>query len=90
LSNVPEDIIAIANKAVRRILPEKSKSQYEVEYHCLQTWIREKGVNSVNETVLLAYFGEKVGYLHHITNKCNNYYSCIQAKMFDVVEIFYD
>lgn len=62
LGILPPEIIAAAESAVTNLLPKKSKDRYEIEFHHFECWMKAKKVSIINETVLLAYFGEKVCY----------------------------
>lgn len=57
--NIPECVKKEALEAVAKLLPQKSRLIYEKEYTCFQRWKMAKKINSLSETVLLAYFSEK-------------------------------
>lgn len=57
---IPPEIIAAADEAVANLVPKKSKDRYEAEFDSWEAWMKEKNVTVINETVLLAYFSEKV------------------------------
>lgn len=61
---IPSEIIrvAAADEAVANLVPKKSKDRYEAEFDSWEAWMKEKNVTVINETVLLAYFSEKVCY----------------------------
>lgn len=61
-AGISPEIEQAAEEALAGLLPSKSRERYETEYDALESWMREKKVNVVNETVLLAYFSEKVCY----------------------------
>lgn len=56
----PTQIINAADAATSSLLPEKSKGRYEKAYDEFSTWRLEKHVQQLNESVLLAFFYEKV------------------------------
>ncbi|CAH0549741.1 unnamed protein product [Brassicogethes aeneus] len=54
---LPSDIEEQALKAISDLLPEKSKSKYEIAYAKYEKWCTEKEIRSfANEKVLLSYF----------------------------------
>ena len=55
--SLPSDIEEEALKAISGLLPEKSKSKYEMAYAKYEKWCTEKEIrNLANEKVLLSYF----------------------------------
>ena len=55
--SLPSDIEEQASKAISGLLPEKSKSKYEIAYAKYDKWCTEKKIrNLANEKVLLSYF----------------------------------
>lgn len=56
---LPSDVEEEASEAIRKLLPKKSQMVYQREYLCFQKWKNLKNINSVSETVLMAYFSEK-------------------------------
>lgn len=52
---IPEIIIKEAEEAVVDILPKKSRSSYEKEFHMFEDWMTTRNVKGINESVLLAY-----------------------------------
>lgn len=55
--SLPSDIEEQALKAISGLLPEKSKSKYEMAYAKYEKWCTEKETRSLaNEKVLLSYF----------------------------------
>lgn len=57
---IPSEILVEADEAVLGLIPNKSKDRYETEFSSWEVWMKEKKVTVINETVLLAYFSEKV------------------------------
>lgn len=57
---IPPEILVEADEAVLGLIPSKSKDRYEKEFSSWEVWMKEKKVTVINETVLLAYFSEKV------------------------------
>lgn len=60
---IPQSIVDIASEACSSILPKKSEYSYKFAYRQFSEWKMKKNVNLTNETVIVAYFAEKVNYL---------------------------
>jgi hypothetical protein len=60
---IPEVIFERALKADGGLLPKKSRPLYEKELHRFDDWRNKNSVKTVNETVLMGYFDELLGYL---------------------------
>lgn len=54
------EIEALSHEALQKLCPEKSKDRYNKEYSVFLKWLEEKNTTIVNETILLAYFCDKV------------------------------
>ncbi|KAB0795169.1 hypothetical protein PPYR_12008 [Photinus pyralis] len=52
----PPELRQIANNATDKLIPEKSKNQYEKSYNIFVNWTMEHQVTSITENVLIAYF----------------------------------
>ncbi|KAJ8914661.1 hypothetical protein NQ315_017358 [Exocentrus adspersus] len=57
-SYAPPNITEAANSACENILPNKSRSRYELIYKKFMDWRRDNQINSFSENVLLAYISE--------------------------------
>jgi len=55
---IPSKIAEKAEKVIQNLLPKKSRDSYDKEYEKLVNWMAENGVENINETVLLGYFGD--------------------------------
>jgi hypothetical protein len=55
-SQVYKGIREEANRAITNLIPEKSRQFYNKEFRELEVWMKNKGIQLVNEEVLLAYF----------------------------------
>ncbi|KAJ8979426.1 hypothetical protein NQ317_018047 [Molorchus minor] len=53
---LPRDVLEAAQMATSELLPEKSRDKYKRTYDIFNKWYQEKGVKTVKEEVLLAYF----------------------------------
>lgn len=58
-SCTPPEIRASAANVVINLLPEKSRLQYEKQFHQFLEWCNRKNVGNISENVLLAYFDEQ-------------------------------
>ena len=58
--DVPSDVEEAAQMAISSLIPEKSKSKYDLAYQKFNEWLAEKNIKRINEKVLLAYFQAKV------------------------------
>lgn len=57
--SLPSDIEEEALKTISNLIPEKSKSKYEIAYGRYEKWCTEKKIiNNANEKVILAYFSK--------------------------------
>lgn len=56
--STPPDILAQATNASNNLLPEKSKTKYEIVYKKFMDWRTENNIHSFSENVLMAYFGK--------------------------------
>lgn len=55
----PPELLAQANEARNKVIPEKSKSRYEAAYAKFKRWQHSKAVDEkYSENILLAYFNE--------------------------------
>lgn len=61
-NNIPADILCAANEAVSTLIPAKSKFAYEHAYRQFCNWRLQYGTKDINESIILAYFYEKVRY----------------------------
>lgn len=61
-----ENVCANAAKATENLLPAKSRWLYEKEYNLFTEWRTKNAINSIDETVLLAYFQELVCYFSRL------------------------
>lgn len=55
-SELPQEIVEIAEEARNDLLPEKSRKNYESHYASFVQWKEKNSITGTNETVLLAYF----------------------------------
>lgn len=53
---LPEDVLKAANMASLQLLPLKSREKYEKQYELFTQWCEQKGIKTLKEEVLLAYF----------------------------------
>lgn len=58
-SDTPSEVLETANAAISKLLPAKSKAQYEKTYIQFREWCATKNVVKISEKVLLAYLEEK-------------------------------
>lgn len=56
ISCTPPELREIANSAVEKILPVKSRGKYEKEYKKFCIWCDENNVVNITENIVLAYF----------------------------------
>ena len=63
---LPENIRDEAAKALRTLIPEKSKTRYQKMYDAFKKWQCTNQVEIINEDVLLAYFHELVSYTRYL------------------------
>lgn len=54
----PSEILEEAKAATLKLLPEKSRKQYELAYKAFMDWRKNRNVNSLSEDVLLVYFSQ--------------------------------
>lgn len=64
LENCSEDILNAAREASSSLLPLKSKEKYEKVYEIFCKWRMTKNALRTDESVMLAYFFEKVSYFY--------------------------
>lgn len=57
---IPENIREAAAKATENLLPLKSRPTYDKEYGIFRIWKEKNAIDTVNETILMAYFQELV------------------------------
>lgn len=53
---LPEDVLEAANMASLQLLPAKSREKYEKQYELFSKWCEQRGIKTLKEEVLLAYF----------------------------------
>lgn len=56
IQSTPPELREIAINATDKLIPEKSKSQYEKSYNIFLNWTMGHQVTSITENVLIAYF----------------------------------
>ena len=59
ISCTPPEIAQAAKSVALNLLPEKSRSKYEMQYELFSKWRDSKGTKKISENILLAYFAEK-------------------------------
>lgn len=60
MSEFSRSIIDAANAASDILIPNKSKAKYKKAYDAFCTWRLSNNIEIIDETVILAYFYEKV------------------------------
>lgn len=58
LYSTPPELLAAAAEATKKLIPDKSKANYENAYIAFKKWKKSKNTDSSSETVLMAYFNE--------------------------------
>lgn len=56
ISRTPPNLKAVAEGAVEKLLPSKSRTKYDKEYQKFQNWCSANKVTRLSENVVLAYF----------------------------------
>ncbi|KAJ8984401.1 hypothetical protein NQ317_003984 [Molorchus minor] len=88
---LPKDVLEAAEMATSELLPMKSRDKYERTYDIFEKWCQEKGVKTVKEEVLLAYFVKlnKEFSPNTLWAKCSTLKTVLKVKKNMDINLFY-